>query len=317
MSRVCLTAAWQFPGHVNRKSRSPKRAPSRLVKLVKTVYLSKTMLPTPSTSHVCFDTIYEPAEDSYLFLDTLSSSPEATWLSQRFSSGSEQSPSPGGNSTPLVVEVGTGSGVVLAFAAANAKSIFGRPDVLTLGTDVNTNACSATRKTVLVALDEKKEESKINGREPTTNAQLCAAITGDLCAPLRPGAVDILLFNPPYVPTPELPQIPSPDEAQDSKGFSSKFERDSHLLSLSYAGGDNGMETTNRLLAAVPGILNPERGVAYVLLCAQNKPQDVMEHIRRWGCGWNVEIAGRSGVKAGWERLVIIRIWKDAVAQEQ
>ena len=27
------------------------------------------MLPTPDTSHVSFDTIYEPSEDSYLFLD--------------------------------------------------------------------------------------------------------------------------------------------------------------------------------------------------------------------------------------------------------
>ena len=274
------------------------------------------MLPTPSTSHVCFDTIYEPAEDSYLFLDVLSSPSEAAWLSRRFKSAANQCPSSAGNSTPLVVEVGTGSGVVLAFAAANANAIFGRPDILTLGTDVNTDACSATRKTVLVALDEKREESKPNGQETATEAQLCAVIAGDLCAPLRPGGVDVLLFNPPYVPTPELPQIPSPDEEQNTKGYSSKFERDSHLLSLSYAGGDDGMETTNRLLEAIPGILNSERGVAYILLCAQNKPQDVMQQIKNWGSGWNVEIAGRSGVKAGWERLVIIRIWKDEGAEQ-
>lgn len=278
------------------------------------------MLPTPSTSHVCFDTIYEPAEDSYLFLDTLSSSSEAAWLSRRFNSEPEHPSSPSSHrntAQPLVVEVGTGSGVVLAFAAANARTIFGRPDILTLGTDVNANACSATRETVRVALDEKKGESQANGQEETTNAQLVATMTADLCAPLRSGIVDVLLFNPPYVPTPELPQLPSADGIQDPGKPSSKFERDSYLLSLSYAGGDIGMETTNRLLEAIPGILNPERGVAYLLLCAQNKPDEVMLSIKDWGCGWNAEITGRSGVQAGWERLVIIRIWKDAGEQSQ
>jgi hypothetical protein len=34
----------------------------------------------------------------------------------------------------------------------------------------------------------------------------------DMCAPLRPGSVDVLLFNPPYVPTEDLPRLPSAAE---------------------------------------------------------------------------------------------------------
>ncbi|KAF3480362.1 N(5)-glutamine methyltransferase MTQ2 [Arthroderma uncinatum] len=288
------------------------------------------MLPTPSTSHVAFDTIYEPAEDSYLFLDTLSDSKETSWLSSRFHTGAISKgagyPSSGASSPPpIILEVGTGSGVVLGFIAANCKSILGRSDILTLGTDVNRNACSAARQTVKVAVTEKhaeeqqkqkpvthdENESELSKTAKAPNTlQPLAVILGDLCSPLRPGTVDILLFNPPYVPTPELPQLPSSSDMASDTSKMSKFEMESYFLSLTYAGGELGMETTNRLLDSIPHVLNPKRGVAYVLLCAQNKPHEVMERIKGWGDGWKTEIAGRSGVKAGWERLVIIRIWK-------
>ncbi|QVM07413.1 S-adenosylmethionine-dependent methyltransferase [Coccidioides posadasii str. Silveira] len=257
------------------------------------------MLPTPSTSHVCFDTIYEPAEDSYLLLDTLSSKPEAEWLSSKFSSQPKSQ-----SISPLVVEIGTGSGVVLAFVAANSKHILGRSDILTLGVDVNINACAATAKTVHIALEEKRKPGHQNEGETRGELapQMIATIAGDLCSPLRAGAVDILIFNPPYVPTPELPPLPSPDPETPGIG-TSKFEQDSHLLSLSYAGGEYGMETTNRLLQDLPEVLNPHRGVAYILLCAQNKPDEVVAQVKDWGSGWNAEVVGRSGVKAGWEKL--------------
>ena len=62
------------------------------------------MLPTPDTSHVPYKRVYEPAEDSYLLLDTLSSAVETEYLQKAFP-----------DIAPLVVEVGTGSGVVLVF----------------------------------------------------------------------------------------------------------------------------------------------------------------------------------------------------------
>lgn len=268
------------------------------------------MLPTPDTSHVSFDTIYEPSEDSYLFLDTLSSASESKWLSERFQKGNSTS-----NPVPLVVEAGTGSGVVLAFVAAQSQEIFGRRDILTLGTDVNRHACLATQETVSTALKARRkgQESTTNSApSPTLQTIHISSLTGDLCSALRPGSVDVLLFNPPYVPTEELPGLPTaaqndPATAQ-SMSRSAKFENDSYFLSLTYAGGADGMETTNRLLDAIPEVLSP-RGVAYVLLCKQNRPEDVKECIRGWG-GWNAETVGSSGMQAGWEKLVITRIWR-------
>jgi release factor glutamine methyltransferase len=70
------------------------------------------------------------------------------------------------------------------------------------------------------------------------------------------------------------------------------------------------MVVTNRMLEQVPDLLREGRGVGYVLLCAQNKPEVVKQRIRAWGPGWMAETVGSSGKKAGWEKLVIVRIWK-------
>lgn len=250
------------------------------------------MLPTPSTSHVSYDRIYEPAEDSYLLLDTLASPSETAFLHNRF---------PHDSPSPLVLEVGTGSGVVLAFATAHSNTIFGRSDVLSLGTDINTFACQATSETVKRAIQDNQTGPA------STPSLLLDTIVGDLGSALRATCVDVLIFNPPYVPTEALP-VPSTTDSL-SVTPSELFERDSHLLSLSYAGGADGMETADRLLAELPKVLS-NRGLAYILLCAQNKPEEVKARIRAWSGGWQVETATSSGKKAGWEKLVVLRIWR-------
>src|SRR6266536_154935 len=96
----------------------------------------EVMLPTPSTDHVEFDRIYEPAEDYVLLLDTLSSEAEEEFMKSCFNPKLE-SKNVGSSPCALVVEIGTGSGVVLSFLHAHAEIIFGRSDVLTWGVDVN------------------------------------------------------------------------------------------------------------------------------------------------------------------------------------
>jgi release factor glutamine methyltransferase len=245
------------------------------------------MLPTPDTSHVDYDQIYEPAEDSYLLLDTLSSASETSFLHSHFQSGH----------TPLVVEVGTGSGVVLAFLAANSSAIFNRA-ICTLGTDLNRRACIAASTTV----------KKACGAKPT--ATFLTVANADLTTALRDQEVDVLVFNPPYVPA-ELPDMESHAKYNTGVALSSSeaFDRDSHLLALSYAGGVDGMQVTERLLQELPRVLS-QRGVAYVLFCAQNKPEDIKARIRQWPGGWEAETVGSSGKKAGWEKLSIVRIMR-------
>ncbi|KAI0125750.1 hypothetical protein BJ170DRAFT_445889 [Xylariales sp. AK1849] len=244
------------------------------------------MLPTPDTSHVAYERVYEPAEDSYLLLDTLSSESETRFLQDRFR-----------NESPFVVEIGPGSGVVIGFVNAHAHVIFGSRNVLTAAVDVNNYACMATGETARKAATENA----------SSHGMYLGAFQGDLGTPLREGLVDVLVFNPPYVPTEDLPRQPTASDIVVSKPT---FDDDSYLLSLSYAGGKDGMETTDRLIDKIATILSP-KGCAYILLCAQNRPKQVKQRIQEFGQEWRVETVGRSGKKAGWEKLQIIRIWRE------
>lgn len=250
------------------------------------------MLPTPDTSHVAYERVYEPAEDSFLLLDTLSSASETAFLQGRFPAAAAAPP-------PLVVEIGPGSGVVVGFVHAQAQALFGTRAVLTAAVDVNRYACAATDRTARRAARDN----------PASHGVWLQAAQGDLLAPLRPASVDVLIFNPPYVPTEELPRQPTATDMVTSEARPT-FQDDSYLLSLSYAGGMDGMETTNRLIDGLGDVLSA-RGCAYILLCAQNKPEAVKQRIRGFGAAWRAETVGSSGLQAGWEKLQIIRIWRE------
>ena len=259
------------------------------------------MLPTPSTSHVNYKHVYEPAEDSFLLLDTLSSATETAFLQAQF---------PADSPTPVILEVGTGSGVVLAFVTAHANRIISRPDVATVGVDVNRFACVATRETVQLAVEETALTQKLVGN-------FLDIPTADLTTAIRPGSVDMLVFNPPYVPSENLPSMPDMEHEGASVDH---FSRDSHLLSLSTDGGLDGMGVTNRLLDQLLGVLS-ERGIAYILLSVSNRPEEVMSRIRTWastnGIIWSADKVGSSGNKAGWERLCVIRIWRSGAPSDR
>ena len=243
------------------------------------------MLPTPDTSHIPSST-YPPAEDSYLFLDALSSAEEIKYLTRSLRSS-------GG--TPLAVEVGTGSGIILAFLTANAEILTGGSDILTLGIDLNTQACIAAERTTQKYCETRREQC-----QDRTGVSL-GCVNGNLTDVLRLGEADLLLFNPPYVPSDHVPTFNGAPET-------SAFERESNLLALATDGGIDGMEVTERLLQSLSTVLSP-RGVAYILFCKRNRPEDVIGRMNAWDAGaWNAKVIISSGRTGGLEQLSIIRI---------
>jgi len=278
------------------------------------------MLPTPDTSHVAFERVYEPAEDSYLLLDTLSSESETAFLRSRFGRSSTDAATTSTSAAgtvpaPFVVEIGPGSGVVIGFVNAHATHIFGTSSVLTAAIDVNRHACAATQETA------RKAAADVAVSQATTSPSKSSgtfldAVQGDLTAPLRPGSVDVLILNPAYVPADELPRQPTATDMVTSE-TAPTFQDDSYLLSLSYAGGVDGMEITDLLIGRLPEVLAPHRGCAYVLLCAQNKPEAVKQRVREFGPQWRAETVGSSGKQAGWEKLQIVRIWREREGEQQ
>ncbi|KAI0374506.1 putative methylase [Pilatotrama ljubarskyi] len=214
------------------------------------------MIPTPDLSHLKsedYKHIYEPAEDTFILLDAL-----------------EQDADGLRNAKPIVcLEVGSGSGCVSAFAAA----ILGPSASLYLTTDINPHACRSTKAT---------------GRQ---NGVPIEPILTSLTGPLRDRlwhAVDILLFNPPYVPT-------ETDEADDAQHAAN--------IAGAWAGGQDGMEVTDILLEQVESLLSP-RGRFYLVAVKQNDIQGIRERmLTRHGLRGEVALQRR----AGREHLYVLR----------
>ncbi|KAG4088227.1 S-adenosyl-L-methionine-dependent methyltransferase [Neocallimastix lanati (nom. inval.)] len=126
------------------------------------------MLPTPDLSHLTYQdyrNVYEPAEDTFLLLDSLEEDQEYIKKLK----------------PKICLEIGSGSGCVITFLG----QIVGNNSIY-LTTDINPEAAKITQRT------GKQNKVKID------------AINTDLTNGLLPrlkNSVDIICFNPPYVVT--------------------------------------------------------------------------------------------------------------------
>jgi len=199
-----------------------------------------------------FPAVYEPAEDTYLLADTLHS--EATFLKTRFL-----------GCAPFVVEVGCGTGAALC----TLTSILGKTSAMYLGTDVNPLAARTCRRNL--------QENR---------AAALDVVRTDLVAALSPrldGQLDVLVFNPPYVPTP----------SEEVGGTA---------IAASWAGGLHGREVLDRLLPLL-GNLASSRGVVYILAVRENKPAEICNALASVGFSPSIISCKR----AHNETLVVIR----------
>ena len=110
----------------------------------------------------------------------------------------------------------------------------------------------------------------------TLNAVPGEVVLTDLVQALRPsidGRVDVLVFNPPYVPTPS-----------NEVGGSS--------ISAAWAGGDRGREVLDRLLPYVHELLSPH-GVFYLIAVDENDPDDIASRLAENGLTTSVLVERR------------------------
>ncbi|KDQ14749.1 hypothetical protein BOTBODRAFT_32503 [Botryobasidium botryosum FD-172 SS1] len=222
------------------------------------------MLPTPDLSHLTqkdYEHVYEPAEDTFILLDALEKD-----------AGVLQELKP-----RLCLEVGSGSGCVSAFLG----KILGKADALYLCTDINLHATQSTLKT------GEQNDVPLN--------PVLASLTRPLTARLH-HAVDILIFNPPYVPTTTIEAVGA-QAGRDIQG--------------SWAGGNDGMQVTNELLESVESLLSPQ-GLFYLVAVKQNNIPKISHHmLERYGLISEVVLQRR----AGREHLHILKfmhLWHDS-----
>jgi release factor glutamine methyltransferase len=221
-------------------------------------------METPTYSHLTptdYDHVYEPSEDSFLLIDALEQ--ELTQLQSL---------------KPLVtLEIGPGSGIVIS---ALAKYL---PQHSFYAVDINGFACDATKRTA------------------AANKVRVEVINMDLLTAFKPNSVDLLLFNPPYVPTPS-------DESSIDTEAEETYQKESHekMLIKSWAGGVDGCEIINRVVAMLDEILAPN-GLFYLLLIKDNNPEKIRAKLKAHGyC--SRQIIDR---KIRGEHLLVLKISKN------
>ncbi|CAI5934515.1 unnamed protein product [Closterium sp. NIES-64] len=217
--------------------------------------------------------------------------------------------SPGVPSFPaLVVELGSGSGFVLtsvalalrALSAPSAPPVIagsnsaatgaGGVDVAgAAGRDAGSGAAapsaavSLASQAAFLAVDINPHAADITRQTLAAHSIPADVVLSDLGTALIPrmaGQVNILIFNPPYVPT-------SPQEVHRPG------------ITQAWAGGDRGREVIDRAMEVSAELLSPT-GVFYLLVVAENDPEEVGERMR--GLGFE----GEELLRRGTEEEVIV-----------
>lgn len=198
--------------------------------------------------------VYEPCDDSFALVDAL--------LADR-TNILEHKPF-------ICVEVGCGSGYVITSLALMLKEEI--PNIYYLATDMNPHAVRVTQDTL-----------EAHG----VDAEL---INTDIVSGLEKrleGLVDVMVVNPPYVPTPE-------DEVGQAG------------ITSAWAGGEDGRAVIDRILPVADTILS-ERGWLYLVTLTANNPSQICLGMRDKGYASRI-VVQRSTEE---ESLHIIKFWRD------
>ncbi|XP_052181590.1 uncharacterized protein LOC127794491 isoform X3 [Diospyros lotus] len=202
--------------------------------------------------------VYEPCDDSFALVDALLA--DRTHLLE--------------HRPTLCMEVGCGSGYVITSLAL----MLGQEGsgAYYIATDVNPHAVRVTSETLAA-----------HG--------VCAdLVTADIASGLEnrlAGLVDVMVVNPPYVPTPE--------EEVGCDGIVS-----------AWAGGENGRTVIDKILPIADKLLS-DRGWLYMVTLTANNPSEICRQMRKKGYASRI-VVQRSTEE---ESLHVVKFWRDFDAQ--
>lgn len=256
-----------------------------------------------------YENFYEPSDDTYLFLDALQYefSNNNKWnhhnddvndendnnddfvINSSISTTYCHDESSSSSSSPLIIclEVGCGSGVVTVYLQnqwmllnqqRNNRNLQHRDNehillrkhkksfrrMYNIVTDINPLALKATQSTFLNNHSQDKDDDK--------QSTLLECIQCDLATSILPQlrhSINIILFNPPYVPT--------PDEEVNQNGS----------IAAAWAGGMNGRRVIDRFIPQLVQLLSKKKttsndgidcydgDIAYMVTVDDNQPYEL------------------------------------------
>ncbi|CAL9191017.1 unnamed protein product [Musa hybrid cultivar] len=204
----------------------------------------------------CHPEVYEPCDDSFALVDALLADREHLI---------EHRPR-------LCMELGCGSGYVISSLAIMLGEL--GCGVHYFATDINPDAAQVTRET----LEAHGLHAEVISTDIASGLQKRLA-----------GMIDVVVVNPPYVPTPE--------EEVSCKG-----------ITASWAGGENGRTVIDRIFPVADELLS-EKGWLYMVTLTANNPTQVCRMMKEKGYASRI-IVQRSTEE---ESLHVIKFWRDGV----
>lgn len=130
---------------------------------------------------------------------------------------------------------------------------------------------------LVLAIDINEDAAAATATTAAANGAMVEVVRGDKWSALRPslfGCVDVLVFNPPYVPT--------PDEEVGGTG-----------VEAAWAGGTAGRIVIDAVLPTLQDLLSPT-GVMYMIAVLENKPADIARILAEAGFVTKVALARRA-----------------------
>lgn len=208
---------------------------SRLNQQAEELAKSCEQATVPSLDHLRmsdYNVVYEPSDDTFLMLDALAHEFDNENLKRI-------------KKIKNVLELGCGTGVSTIFLGMLMKKAKLDPEVgaRLYATDINKEALRVTRETA----------------EANETLDLLETHQCDLATPLLnelEHKCDVVIFNPPYVPT--------PDDEVGSDG-----------IEASWAGGKDGRVVFDRAVPQIARLLSWPHGTAYIIAVDDNKPEEI------------------------------------------
>ncbi|XP_024384700.1 uncharacterized protein [Physcomitrium patens] len=200
--------------------------------------------------------VYEPCDDSFALVDALLAD-KANLVERR---------------PKLCLEVGCGSGYVIT---SLALILADECHAQFFATDISQTAAQVTRETL------------------SAHGLQADVVVTDLVHGLEKrlaGSVDVLLFNPPYVPTPE-------------------HEVGAAGITATWAGGDRGRVVIDRMLTMVDSLLS-SKGWFYMVTLTANNPSEICQIMKKKGFASRIVIQRYTEE----ENLHVLKFWREDLA---
>lgn len=210
----------------------------------------------PSLDHLHmkdYYNVYEPSDDTYLLIDAIGMDIDVMDKLEEGEGGDDVLIR---SNIKTTLEIGCGTGVPSIYLAMRMRSM--KKDAADESNEKlsdNNDVCHHVTDINPEAIRIAKETAHVNGvPDHGFVAHQC-----DLASELLPeheNKVDIFIFNPPYVPT--------PDDEVGSNG-----------IEASWAGGLNGRVVFDRAMPQIARLLAYPHGVGYVVAVDDNYPEEI------------------------------------------